>query len=177
MTLGSTAKLSETEAIQAFLQRRDESSFRDLFLAVAPRLLHYFIHRRCSHSVAEDLTLETMYRAYKEVSSLRDETRFLAWLFTIARNVLYHELRKAIRELRTESIHAAAGVADRAADQSGFDHWLSYLDPEEQELLKLRYLDELRYEEIAAALAIPLGTVKWRIHNSKRKLAELVVAQ
>ncbi len=177
MTLGSTAKLSESEAIRVFLERPDESFFRDLFLAVAPRLLRYFIHRRCTDSLAEDLTLETMYRAYKEIASLRDRTCFLPWLFTIARNVLYHELRKGVRELPTESIQAAAALADRAADQSGFYHWLSFLDPEEQELLKLRYLDELRYEDIAAALAIPLGTVKWRIHNSKRKLAELVVAQ
>ena len=51
-----------------------------------------------------------------------------------------------------------------------FQHWMSFLDSREQEALTLRFVEEWEYHEIAAAKAIPIGTVQWRVFNAKKKL-------
>jgi DNA-directed RNA polymerase specialized sigma24 family protein len=48
---------------------------------------------------------------------------------------------------------------------------MKFLDDQEGETMKLRFIDEWEYHEIAAAQAIPIGTVQWRVFNSKKKLA------
>jgi len=51
---------------------------------------------------------------------------------------------------------------------------VSFLDSREREALKLRFIEEWEYHEIAAAQSIPIGTVQWRVHNAKKKLAPLL---
>jgi RNA polymerase sigma-70 factor (ECF subfamily) len=53
---------------------------------------------------------------------------------------------------------------------------MSYLEPAEREIIILRFVEELSYEELAVALGLPLGTVKWRIFNAKKKLAPIIMA-
>jgi RNA polymerase sigma-70 factor (ECF subfamily) len=61
--------------------------------------------------------------------------------------------------------------------QSEFEHWMELLEPVERQIMMLRYSEELGYQEIATALGIPLGTVKWKIFSAKERLsAELGVA-
>ncbi len=174
----SAVAVSEAEAVDRFLNDPNEHSLDGLFLAVGPRLIRYFLHRRCSYDMAEELTVDVVHCAYRQVASIRDKTRFLPWLFAIARNLLYRELSHTERRVRTLGIKTAAGVADTAKTPGGqvqsesqFNYWMSFLDRGEREVLELRYLDDLEYDEIAAALGIPIGTVKWRIFNSKKKLA------
>jgi RNA polymerase sigma-70 factor (ECF subfamily) len=53
---------------------------------------------------------------------------------------------------------------------------LKSLEPAERDLVVLRFVEGLSYEELAVALEIPLGTVKWRVFNTRKKLARLVGA-
>ena len=48
---------------------------------------------------------------------------------------------------------------------------MKFLDAQERETMTLRFVEEWEYHEIAAAKAIPIGTVQWRVFNSKKKLA------
>ena len=52
-----------------------------------------------------------------------------------------------------------------------FHHWMTFLESNEREALTLRFVEEWEYHEIAAAKAIPIGTVQWRVFNAKKKLA------
>src|SRR4029453_12860677 len=52
--------------------------------------------------------------------------------------------------------------------------WLKALAPAERELVVLRFVEGLSYEELAEALKLPLGTIKWRIFNARKKLAQLI---
>ena len=54
---------------------------------------------------------------------------------------------------------------------SEFNDWMKFLDAQERETMTLRFIEEWEYHEIAAAQAIPIGTVQWRVFNSKKKLA------
>jgi DNA-directed RNA polymerase specialized sigma24 family protein len=53
-----------------------------------------------------------------------------------------------------------------------FRDWMDFLDPRERDVMTLRFVEQWEYHEIAAARATPIGTVQWRIFNSKKKLAE-----
>jgi DNA-directed RNA polymerase specialized sigma24 family protein len=48
---------------------------------------------------------------------------------------------------------------------------MAFLDSREREVMKLRFIEQWEYHEIAAAHAIPIGTVQWRVFNAKKKLA------
>jgi DNA-directed RNA polymerase specialized sigma24 family protein len=48
---------------------------------------------------------------------------------------------------------------------------MAFLDSREREVMKLRFIEQWEYHEIAAAQAIPIGTVQWRVFNAKKKLA------
>ena len=52
-----------------------------------------------------------------------------------------------------------------------FTDWMKFLDAKEGETMILRFVEGWEYHEIAAAQAIPIGTVQWRVFNSKKKLA------
>ena len=52
-----------------------------------------------------------------------------------------------------------------------FSDWMKFLDKQERETMRLRFVEEWEYHEIAAAQAVPIGTVQWRVFNSKKKLA------
>jgi RNA polymerase sigma factor (sigma-70 family) len=49
--------------------------------------------------------------------------------------------------------------------------WIQVLDEAEQEICLMRYMDGLEYQSIAEALEIPMGTVKWKLHQIKKKIA------
>jgi RNA polymerase sigma factor (sigma-70 family) len=62
--------------------------------------------------------------------------------------------------------------------QSEFQHWMNLLEPVERQIMMLRYSEELGYQEIATALGLPLGTVKWKIFIAKERIgAELKVGK
>ena len=65
----------------------------------------------------------------------------------------------------------AASHKPAATPAFEFMHWMAFLDSREQEVMRLRFIEEWEYHEIAAAQATPIGTVQWRVFNAKKKLA------
>jgi DNA-directed RNA polymerase specialized sigma24 family protein len=63
----------------------------------------------------------------------------------------------------------------RPARFSEFNDWMKFLDSQERETMTLRFVEEWEYHEIAAAQAVPIGTVQWRVFNSKKKLAAYLI--
>ncbi len=165
----------DQDSIGLFLNQPSAETFSALFRMLAPRLIGYFRVRGCDVSLAEDLTQEVMLSVYRQSKTLREKDLFLPWLFKIARNALLQHVRQQGRQVPTTKLDARRhdpGVpADDLALRSRFLEWMEWLQPEEREILTLRYVEGLEYHEIAASLGIPLGTVQWRIFNCKKKLA------
>ena len=169
--------LREEEVTKRFLETPNEDSFADLFKTFTPQLVAFFRARGCDLALAEDLAQEVMFTVYRKASKVRDRTLFRAWLFKVARNSLCRHYGKQSREVDTVDL---ADVGDRsvAASQKPaatpafeFMHWMAFLDSREREVMKLRFIEQWEYHEIAAAQAIPIGTVQWRVFNAKKKLA------
>jgi RNA polymerase sigma-70 factor (ECF subfamily) len=169
--------LRESEVTDRFLDHPDEDSFTALFRAFSPQLVAFFRRRGHELGVAEDLAQEVMLTVYRSACQLRDRTLFRAWLFKIARNAACRYFAKRTREVPTVDLAdmgdvcAAPGRSPVGPSDFEFRDWMAFLEPHEREVMRLRFIEEWEYHEIAAAQAIPIGTVQWRVFNSKKKLA------
>ena len=163
------------EVIERFLCAPSEDSFSSLFHLVAPWMVGYFRARGCDVEMAKDLTQEVMLSVYKASHALRSRDRFRPWLYRIAQNVLLRHFRDESRRVPTVRLNAeaeeACGRPQNPYLRSQFSEWMASLNPDERQIMLLRYVDELEHHEIAAVLEIPIGTVQWKIFHSKKKLA------
>jgi RNA polymerase sigma-70 factor (ECF subfamily) len=124
---------------------------------------------------AKDAVQETFARAWRDLRGLRDPDRFDAWLRRLLANACIDELRQ-IRsrafEVDLSELHhptvpdSAIAVADRDALARGFRR----LDPEERSLIVLYYYLDLPLPDVAAALRLPTGTAKSRLHRARASL-------
>jgi RNA polymerase sigma-70 factor, ECF subfamily len=169
--------LLEQAVTNKFLEALDEDSFDDLFQLFSPQLVAFFRARGCEPALAEDLSQEVMLTVYRKATQVRDRTLFRAWLFKVARNALSRHYGKQSREVDTIDLGevsdrlVAASHKPAATPAFEFMHWMAFLDSRESEVMKLRFIEQWEYHEIAAAQAIPIGTVQWRVFNAKKKLA------
>jgi RNA polymerase sigma factor (sigma-70 family) len=177
MVFAADLKLQEQEAVAAFLANGSQESFRALFEALYPKLVRYFVVRGLELPVAEELAQDVLMTAYQHASSLRQKECFFGWLFRVAGNRHLQYLRQRKRKIETVGLtpNSVRGFKRSESStferQSDFQHWMDLLEPVERQIMMLRYSEELGYQEIATALGIPLGTVKWKIFSAKERLS------
>lgn len=174
-------EVRERAAIAAFLSLRSEESFQGLFQVLYPRMHRHFLARGLDGGAAEELAQNVMFLVYRHVAQLRDQPSFYGWLFRIARNEYLQYARRNCSGIATvEYEPLSAWLAETipapgAARESGaLAGWLAHLEPTEREILMLHFAEDLGYREIAAALGIPVGTVKWKAFVARAKLSELL---
>ena len=173
----SDSNLSESEVADGFLDHPNEESFTRLFHIFTPQLVAFFRRRGHELVLAEDLAQEVMLTVYRKAKQVRDRRLFRAWLFRIARNAACRHFARVTREAPTVALEelgdrfAAPSHTAGSGPSFEFRDWMAFLEPKERDVMTLRFVDEWEYHEIAAAKAIPIGTVQWRVFNSKKKLA------
>ncbi len=145
------------------------------------RSIYRFAACRVVRDAAVDVAAETFVQALRSAHRLDPARDARAWLFGIASNLIRHHCRAEERRMR-----AYAAVAGQSEARDTNDHpaesenppkarlveALMRLDARDREALLLFAWADLSYEEIATALDIPLGTVRSRIHRSRRALRE-----
>jgi RNA polymerase sigma-70 factor, ECF subfamily len=179
----SQRHVREAVVTDEFLDDPNERSFTALFNVFAPQLIAFFRARSREFALAEDLTQEVMLTVYRKARQVRDRTLFRAWLFKIAQNALRRHYGRLTREVETMDLADVANRLEMAshhpAGTPGFEFrdWMSHLDAREQDVMILRFVEQWEYHEIAAVRGTPIGTVQWRIFNSKKKLARYLGPQ
>lgn len=175
--------MDDRQAIENFLMTRTEECFCALFESIYPRVRRYFLLRGMETGEAEDLAQNVMVIVYQRVGDVREFQFFYGWLFKVAKNELsrfwrQRQSRSRIAEMEPLSDELAGRLVTEMepASQSNFAEWMSFLEPAERELIILRFVEELSYEELAVALGVPVGTVKWRLFSAKKKLIPIINA-
>ena len=163
----------ELRVTDNFLESPNDESFTEVFLMFTPQLVSFFRSHGCGPDLSEDLSQEVMLTVYRKSRQIRDRARFRSWLFKIGLHALYKHFRK--QWPKTDRVDLES-VIDTNANPAGspafeFHRWMAFLESREREALTLRFVEEWEYHEIAAAKAIPIGTVQWRVFNAKKKLA------
>jgi len=180
----ASEKFAHEHAItERFLETPNEDSFAAIFHTFQPQLIAFFRSRGCEPALAEDLAQEVMLSVYFKAAQLRDRSVFRGWLFAIARNALRWHYRKHAGEVETvelsEVAQRMAASSSSAATSSAFEfrHWIGVLNSRERDVMTLRFIEQWEYHEIAAARAIPIGTVQWMVAKAKKRLAPRLEAQ
>ena len=148
----------------------------------------FMLKRTENETDAEDITIETFAKAFDKIATYNPEFQFNTWLIAIAKNVHIDMLRKKkstlFVDITDEEDQQAYNVADTAPSaedeliiEQNLSQLLQYikeLKPHYQEVIQLRYFQELSYQEIADELREPLSNVKIKLLRAKKLLAEII---
>lgn len=169
------------EDIRTYL---DASRYREAFELLLDRYQHKAFRLAYSmlgdEAFAEEMVQDTFLRVWKALPSYRGDASLSTWIYAITRNCCLTG-RKDIRGRRSISIEEpgvkAAVDSLRASRPEGRERLpdsatlLAQLSPPYREVLRLFYLEEKSYEEVAAMLSLPIGTVKTYLHRARKQLA------
>ena len=148
----------------------------------------FMLKRTENETDAEDITIETFSKAFDKISTYNSEFQFNTWLIAIAKNVHIDLLRKKksnlFVEITEEQDRQAQNIADTtpsAEDEliteqnlSRLLQFIKELKPHYQEVIQLRYFQEMSYQEIANQLNEPLNNVKIKLLRAKKLLAGII---
>lgn len=173
----------------ATARRHDPDAWNTLLKQHQLPLFAYAAELLRDREAALDVVQETFAGAVRHVGSLRDDARFGSWLFGIAHQKCVQHWRRLRRD---EGVFAPAaedipvdGLPDgdaldsrtlllRREQAEEFFALMEKLPPAHRSVLLLHVVEEFSLEEIATITAVPLGTVKSRLHHAKRALRHLV---
>jgi len=163
------------ELIEQLLLLRCQMGDKDALAELIERYersLRYFINRLLDNSeLTEDIFQDTWLTVIRKIYSLKEIDAFPAWLYRIARNKVYQQLRikKTVIELDENiAIENHAEDDDFSPEDAAKVHkCLKVLPPDYREVLMLRFLEQMSYEHISQVLNCKLGTVRSRLHYAK----------
>ena len=144
-----------------------------------PRLRRYARALLGTAADADDLVQDTVARGWDKLASWRPDSDMRAWLFGIMHNLHVDQLRRQppAAEALDDSLPAAPGDPAARLMVRDLDAALRLLPPEQREVLLLVALEELSYQEVAALLQIPPGTVMSRLSRGRERLRLLMEGQ
>ena len=160
-----------SSAISASLMETRLERWEQLYREVGPAVLGYFRRQPALASAAEDLLQDTFLRAYKRSDWEEAPVSQRAYLFGIARHVGIDALRRR-RPSEELAPEAAAPVVVEDGRLEPMRLAIDALPVAQRETLLLKLQQNLSYEEIAAVLDIPVGTVRSRLHHAVRRLRD-----
>ncbi len=170
---------TEEARIARGLRHRDPDLLDSLIAQYQHRLLRYLVHLTGNRTTAEDLFQETWMRVLEKGHLYDGKSRFVTWLLTIAHNVAIDHLRRrspaSLDEMQEAEDGAPFEIPDArpspfeqaAASQESarLEAALQQLPAIFREVLTLRIHEQMKLEEIAKLIHIPVATVKTRLYR------------
>lgn len=155
----------------------DRNALHEVYEAYIGYIYTIVLQTVSNREDAEDVTSEFFMKLWRLADTYREGNGHRAWMAAIARNMAIDLLRKTRREVLTEDFTDT--VTENASDVSveqeviadiSLRQALDTLKPGEREVVHLKIMGEMTFQEIADALNIPLGTATWRYQNAIQKL-------
>jgi len=161
----------------------DNTAFEYLFNRYRDAIRRLFVQRTGGSDDADDLLQETFVKVYINLHRYSPDHTFGQWVYTIARNTFIDYVRRRQDDLPIDERFAAPVSNAPTPEESiinlqqrtQIEHCLGALAPHYRQLVRMRFFEEYSYEEIAAKLSLPLGTVKTRIHRARERMCRLIV--
>jgi RNA polymerase sigma-70 factor (ECF subfamily) len=158
----------------------NDSAFNQLLASYQGKVLRLCYAMLGNRALAEETAQEVFLRIWRGLGAFRGESSPSTWVYAITRNACLTAQRR-IAGTRTDSLddpevlrtahRHQLGQSDRVL-QTDVRGWLAELPEPQRQALTLFYLEEKSYEEVAAALDAPMGTIKTWIHRGRRTLVE-----
>ena len=181
--------MTELELVQA-AQGGDESAFEELVCAYEKKVYHLSLRMCANPDDAFEIAQEAFLSAWRGLKFFRGESSFSTWIYRLTSNAAIDFMRREKRQggaggvsLDDEEIHidppdespSPHAQAEQQELRGALAAGLETLSPEHRQVLLLRELQGMSYEEIARCLDLDLGTVKSRIARAREKLRKYLV--
>lgn len=148
----------------------------------------FMIKRTQNENDAEDITIETFFKAFDKINSFDQKFKFKTWLITIAKNTHLDRLRKQKNALTNQTTEEeenqvywiqddAPSAEDKLITEQNLAELLKdikKLKPHHQEIIQLRYFQEHSYQEISKIIDVPINNVKVKLLRAKKLLACII---
>src|SRR5436190_20684652 len=175
--------MTETDEILMLAVKRGEvGKLGALFDRYHRALFDFFARMVGSRAVAEDLVQDVFFRMLKYRETFRNDSRFKAWMFHIARNARFDHFRKhqgeaplpenSIDFVESRSILPAQELEQQQHAQI-LERAMYKLSEEKREVLVLSRYQDMKYEQIAEVMGCEVGTVKVRVHRALNELRDI----
>ena len=154
-------------------QRGDLAAFDRLVRTFQADVWRFCIGLLRDPDAAEDAVQETFLRAFRHLARYKGRSKFSTWLFSIARNCAYDELRRSARTERTQARVESQPQPRPRDETAGIEvrEALEALPIELREPIVLIDVFGESYRDAAAVMDLPVGTVKSRVHRARELLA------
>ena len=172
----------ESPEVLERLRRGDPRAFETLVATYQQRVFGVALRMLGSRAEAEEVAQEAFLRAHRGLAEFRRDARLSTWLYSIASRLCLTRLASAERRygrageetlLRLRSGDAdPASALEQGELEAALQRAIAELPEDRRLVVILRDLEGLTYEEIAAALELPIGTVRSRLHRARMDLKE-----
>ena len=166
----------------------DSLAFEHLFNRYRDSMYQLYVQRTGGNKEdASDLLQETFVKVYLNLHKYNPTYTFGQWVYTIARNTFIDYVRKRRDDLSFDSMPGGYANIPRGTfaptpedsiissqQRAQLDLHLEKLSPRYRRLIELRFFKDYSYEEIAAELGLPLGTVKTQIHRAREQFCRSI---
>jgi len=164
----------------------NQSAFNFLLDTYWREVYGFQLKRTQNEIEAEDITIETFSKAFHKIHLFNEEYKFSTWLITISKNIHHDLLRKkkasiASKAFNNDNIHNIIDSTPSAEDKIITEQNLAKLlkdikklKPHYQEVIQLRYFQEMSYKEIAQEINEPITNIKVKLLRAKKLLAEII---
>ena len=180
----NVTEIGEQNALFADLVERiaasaDKAAFTRLFAYYAPRVKGYLLRLGMSQAEAEEVSQEVMVAVWRKAGSFdRSQASVATWIFRIARNRRIDAFRRDQRAVldandpifHPEPTAAADQVAVAAEREAELRIAVAELPPEQRDLVRVAFYEDLSHSQVAERTGLPLGTVKSRLRLAFAKL-------
>lgn len=156
----------------------DEAAYRWLLGQYRTRVVRLAAHVLRGSGDAEDVAQDTFVRAFQQLPKFRGQGRFSAWLFSITVHLCLDRRRSSHADHEVPADAAPETVSADTPPETRLliETLLDQLTPPMRAALVLREIEGFEYDEISAALAIPVGTVRSRLHTARAQFRTLWTA-
>lgn len=168
-------------------KENDQKAFNFLLDTYWDDVYGFQLKRNENETEAEDITIQTFSKAFDKIDSFNDSYKFKTWLITISKNIHIDLIRKAKNSISQvtsnddKSIYQILDESPSPEDElitkqnlAKLLRDIKNLKPHYQEIINLRYFQELSYKEIALQLNEPINNVKVKLLRAKKLLAKII---
>ena len=136
-----------------------------------------------SEADADEVAQEAFLSAWRALPNFRGESQFSTWLYQLTTHAAIDLMRREKRQIAADDITEVSAAhpapspqqqAEQSEQREIVRNAILQLAPEQREVVVLRFMEELSYEEIGAVLKLPSGTVKSRLNRAKAQLKEIL---
>ncbi len=165
-----------------------KQAFGEIVIRYQSRLYNAAIRLTDSPEDAADVVQDAFLNAYQSLHSFKGDAEFFTWLYRIAFNTAISMKRKKRATVSLDSLRPDGGfdpddpselirpgvALERSEEEQELRDALARLSFEHREVLVLKEIEGMRYEDIAELLGVPIGTIRSRLHRARLELRDLL---